>query len=690
MSPSSPPSPVLPRARAFGRATALQVAAFALALLAPGPAFVAPLAAADDAFRILYHEPLRELRVDSAGRATGFEAFGRRFDLRLERNESLRFVTPQRMPGVEALRGTLEGVPGSWLRLTRTPSGLYGLIFDGSDYYAVEPAAEAAGGVVGPLAARGSAPVIYRLADTLVQAGAASCGAVRHVDDLRDGAAGEPVTAQQVLERFGGGFDVQAATLPTRQLQVTVVGDYELSQLANFVGSSGTAEQAIAVRMNVVDGIFAAQLGVKVVVAEARVFRDPNDPFTSTTAASTLLGELASWRQSTPGQSARGLTHLITGRELDGSTVGVAYVGGLCSPRFSAGLSQGNLSATNSALVIAHEMGHNFGASHDGETGSSCESTATTFLMAARLNGSQTFSQCSLDAIRPRIAAAPTSCLAVITVPDADIDAPAPARRLRGVSFDYTFNVRSIGALAIDGVTATVTLPAALTLNSSQVAGGGSCTAGSGGTLNCTLGSIPVQTSRAVTLNLRASQSGTASMTIAIAAPADAVAVNNTAQVAFGIDPSADLSVTLSAAPATLTTAGSSQVTARVRHLEGDPAADARLSFELPAGLTVSGVATNNLGCTLAAGTVSCAPRGLAAGASEDVVLTVGSPQTGTRSIRATVAATVGDPVSGNNSAETSLEVSAPPPSGGGGGSLGAGLLLLLSLALGLRCAGRR
>jgi hypothetical protein len=251
------------------------------------------------------------------------------------------------------------------------------------------------------------------------------------------------------------------------------------------------------------------------------------------------------------------------------------------------------------------------------------------------------------------------------------------------VSFDYTFNVRSIGALAIDGVTATVTLPAALTLNSSQVAGGGSCTAGSGGTLNCTLGSIPVQTSRAVTLNLRASQSGTASMTIAIAAPADAVAVN-------GIDPSADLSVTLSAAPATLTTAGSSQVTARVRHLEGDPAADARLSFELPAGLTVSGVATNNLGCTLAAGTVSCAPRGLAAGASEDVVLTVGSPQTGTRSIRATVAATVGDPVSGNNSAETSLEVSAPPPSGGGGGSLGAGLLLLLSLALGLRCAGRR
>lgn len=680
---SSAPRRTCDRAGAPGRCSAAWLAWLAALLFAPAAA------GADDAFRILYHEPLRELRVDASGRALGFEAYGRRFELRLERNESLRFVTPERMPGVEALRGTLAGVEGSWLRLTRTPSGLYGLIFDGRDYYAVEPAAEAEGEVVGPLAARGTAPVIYRLADTLVPAGAASCGTVRHIHEL-GAAEAPPVTAQQVLEGLGGSFGLQAATLPTRQLQATVVGDYELSQLPNFVGANGTAEQAIAVRMNVVDGIFAAQLGVKVVVAEARVFRDPNDPFTSTTSSSTLLGELASWRQSTPGQSARGLTHLITGRELDGSTVGVAYVGGLCSPRFSAGLSQGNLSATNSALVIAHEMGHNFGASHDGEAGSPCESTASTFLMAARLNGSQTFSQCSIDSIRPRIAAAPTSCLAVITVPDADIDAPAPARRLRGVAFDYTFNVRSIGALAIDGVTATVTLPAALTLNSSQVAGGGSCTAGSGGTLSCTLGSIPVQTSRAVTLNLRASQSGTAAVSILVAAPADAVSANNSAQVAFGIDPSADLSVTLTAAPAAFTTAGSSQVTARVRHLEGDPAADVRLSFELPAGLNVSGIATNNLGCTLAAGTVSCAPRGLAAGASEDVVLTVASPQTGTRSIKATVAATVGDPVAGNNAAEAALEVSAPPPSGGGGGSLGAGLLLLLSLALGLRAAGRR
>ena len=71
-------------------------------------------------------------------------------------------------------------------------------------------------------------------------------------------------------------------------------------------------------------------------------------------------------------------------------------------------------------------------------------------------------------------------------------------------------------------------------------------------------------------------------------------------------------------------------------------------------------------------------------------MLTVASPQVGSRVVRASVSATLGDPVQGNNVAETSIEVTAPPPSGGGGGSLGAGLLLLLSLALGLRAAGPR
>ena len=123
-------------------------------------------------------------------------------------------------------------------------------------------------------------------------------------------------------------------------------------------------------------------------------------------------------------------------------------------------------------------------------------------------------------------------------------------------------------------------------------------------------------------------------------------------------------------------------MTARVQHLGGDAVSDARLSFNVPAGLAVTAVGTNALGCALAAGAVNCAATPLVAGATQDVVLTVSSAQPGSRSLTASVAATLGDPVTGNNSGQVALEVSNPPPSGGGGGSLGLGTLAVLSLAL--------
>ena len=81
--------------------------------------------------RILHHEAMKLVASDAGGRALGFEAYGRRFDLRLERNDRMRFVDATRTPGVEALRGTVEGMPGSWVRLTRTPAGMFGLFSAG-------------------------------------------------------------------------------------------------------------------------------------------------------------------------------------------------------------------------------------------------------------------------------------------------------------------------------------------------------------------------------------------------------------------------------------------------------------------------------------------------------------------------------------------------------------------------------
>jgi hypothetical protein len=306
--------------------------------------------------------------------------------------------------------------------------------------------------------------------------------------------------------------------------------------------------------------------------------------------------------------------------------------------------------------------------------------------MAPRLNGSSTFSQCSLNNMTPVTTNA--ACVTALTVPDADLDMPVATRRLRGQAFDYTFNVRSIGAVTVDGVVANVTLPTGVTANSSAIAGGTSCTAGASGTLACSVGSLASGASRAITLNLTAAQSGSPVLRVALAAGNDAFATNNSNQVTLAIDPSADLAVSVTAAPASFTAGGTTQITATVQHTGGDAVSDARLAIELADGLTVSAVAANGLGCSLAGGVVGCTGAALSSGASQSVSFTVGAATVGNRVLRATVTAGLGDPASGNNAAQTTLDTTAVPVAtgggsggggGGGGGSPGLGVLLALA-----------
>lgn len=659
------------------------------ALLAAAPAALG--AAPGSSLRVLQHHALDTLRTDAAGRPTSFEVYGRRFELDLERNDRLRFVTPRTMPDVEAWRGTLRGLPRSWVRLTRTPAGLYGMFSDGSEVYAIEPARELAGSAVGPLAARGSAPVVYRLADTLLPADGASCGTA-----TLDAAPGS--TALEQLEAVGAELRAALATgslAASRQMEIGVVADFEFSQLS--LGGL-TPEQAIATRMNVVDGIYASQAGVTLIVSSATVYRSAADPFSSTLDANALLDEVGEWRRATPSQASAGLTHLMTGRDLEGTTVGIAYIATLCSPRFGVGLSQAlGLSATSAALVVAHEIGHNFGARHDGESGSVCESTPQTFLMAPRLNNSDQFSQCSLDTIAPRIAAA--SCIVPREIADAELDVPAPAARARDAVFDYGFAVRSVGERQVEGITVSVALPAALAFEGGSVQGGAACAAAAS-TVSCSVGALAPGASRGVTLSLRGRQTGSAVATFTLDASNDAVAGNDSRTATFVIEPSADLSVSLSASPARFNAGGTSQVTATVRHLGGDPVGDARLTLTVPASLTVTAVGANALGCTLSAGAVLCGPVPLAPSAVETVTFAVTGNEPGSRQVVAGVASAVGDPAAGNDSAQVQLTVDAPSSAGGsgagtgsgggGGGALGAlSALALLGLAR-RRLAARR
>lgn len=656
----------------------------ATALIAAAPS----LAPAADAYRILHYEAPKILERSGVDERTlSFEAYGRRFDLLLEPNERLRGPAARRAArDAEPLRGTVIGAPHSWVRITRTPAGLQGLIFDGSDFYALETARSVAHfAAKPPVGLRADAPVIYRLADALMPDEELSCGTVASAGNEPEATA--PATALQAWQKLQRELEAAAAITPARQIEVAAVGDFELSTLSLPDGL--TPEAAITARMNVVDGLFSAQLGVKTVVTDITIFRQAADPFSATTEAGRLLDELADWRQSNPLQTAYGLTHLLTGRDLSGSTVGMAFVGSICRRRSGAGLTQGTLSPTNAALVMAHEIGHNFGAPHDGERGGVCEATPQTFLMAPRLNGSQAFSACSLQQIAPVMSTA--SCLMPVSAADAALDAPLHGNReLVDRPFDYSFAVLSTGTLAVDDVRVSIELPAGLEAGAISVMEG-ACTAGANGTVSCTLGSIAPGIQRTITASLTPRSAGLATASFMIEAANDGFAGNDRMQVSFQVDPSADLAVSLGADAASIAPEGRTAITATVSNLGAAAAEDARLALTMPAGFAVTAVHPNELGCTLQGETVSCGTVVLAAHASRTLQFEASARQPGSHLIAASVAsALLGDPSPANNRAELTLNVSAPPPlgaaavssgGGGGGGALGGATLLLLAVA---------
>src|SRR5687768_7174311 len=70
-----------------------------------------------------------------------FDAYGRRFHVSLQNHERLLQSIPQAQKAGRSppklLRGRLEDVPGSWVRLSEVGGGLEGVVWDGHELYVV-------------------------------------------------------------------------------------------------------------------------------------------------------------------------------------------------------------------------------------------------------------------------------------------------------------------------------------------------------------------------------------------------------------------------------------------------------------------------------------------------------------------------------------------------------------------------
>ena len=189
---------------------------------------------------------------------------------------------------------------------------------------------------------------------------------------------------------------------PDLEVPLTMVVD---SQFLDRYGSTATTE-ALA-RLNLLNGIFRQQLGTGFHLLNLNLVSDNANMVDPHPA--NLLHEFRDYMRTGPGSGIEriGVVNLLSGRDMTGGFVGSAWQGAVCQEHNHFSVNEDFGGMTLSTLIMAHELGHNLNAPHDG-TGA-CSDEAFDGIMNAQINGTDQFSDCSISEMELELATA--TCL---------------------------------------------------------------------------------------------------------------------------------------------------------------------------------------------------------------------------------------------------------------------------------------
>ena len=307
-----------------------------------------------------------------AGVAYTLQCHGKTYELLLEpsnlRSERFRVVKGGEetaalwyAPPPRIYRGTVVGEPESVVRIGTGPDGIRGCIKSLDGWTFIEPldgSTDTSGGTAA--ASMEDAPSAHRiytdaaidpsfLGECVAELPPGEAHAEAHVEDH------DPSHTID-LESLEGP-EIESASLRVLELAI----DADVEYYDKFGDDSQSEIESI---LNVVDGIFQAELDLRLEIVMVRIWDVEPDPYEST-SSNTMLQELRNYWNANETAVSRDLTHLFTGKNLDGSTVGIAYVGVACSTSVGYALSQDLSSQVLMPILVAHELGHNLGAGHD-------------------------------------------------------------------------------------------------------------------------------------------------------------------------------------------------------------------------------------------------------------------------------------------------------------------------------------
>jgi hypothetical protein len=339
-------------------------------------------------------------------------------------------------PTASIYKGTVRDMDDAQARFTIDGNVVEGLITTPTQKYFIEPASRYTF-TAGP-----TDYVVYKESD-VIQNFIEACPS-RLSEEVRSEIGRVSSSVSGIPPEFAG--VTSSLVSPLREVEIATEADNKFVQA---LGSAPAANNEILSILNMVDGVYQSEIGLtfKVVFQRAWSVQDPYDP---TLTATVLLPDLRAKYNSTfaPGSPpARDVVHMWTGRAMNAA--GYSFGGGVnhgvntqgdgvvCrDAQFSGGsaaygMSQRFTNAVAKVVIPAHEIGHNFGASHPDQESSSPPGCGTTIMNSDATNSTLTFCQFSRDQITNYVNGSANgidpnnSCLAVATAPPATVQLAA-------------------------------------------------------------------------------------------------------------------------------------------------------------------------------------------------------------------------------------------------------------------------
>ena len=331
--------------------------------------------------------------------------------LLLEQNQNF---LQQDTQGNKHYKGSVKNASGSWVRLSQLSNQHWsGLVMLDNHMYFIESPVDTTRQSVHAMPA-----------SALTEQPMCGTQAMLHTGDNNRHSALQP--SQALAASFASACSNVDDICVFADLELIFDQEYQSALNANLQGSTNSI-------INMLEGYYLNQFNIAFNIINQVFLNDATDIYSNETNANSILDDVYSRRceQQFGAATCRAtrpfnydnldtgpsnfilednsIVHFVTGRDFDGPIAGVAFSGAnsYCND-FTVGTS--NLSRSGSsavrlsftAAIIAHEIGHNLAANHDGD-GNACPNSG--FVMSAVLGSlPSAFSSCSEEVITQTMA----------------------------------------------------------------------------------------------------------------------------------------------------------------------------------------------------------------------------------------------------------------------------------------------